>query len=75
VPASERNVIEAESEGPLAHATSIGLWGTNWAVQTLGGELSFGESESGGASVQIDIPATAIVSESDGNMKDSSSVS
>lgn len=60
VPASEQKVIAAESEQQLAHATSIGLWGTNWAIQTLGGELSFGESDLGGAAVRIDIPATAV---------------
>jgi signal transduction histidine kinase len=62
VPASEQSVIETGSERPLAHATSIGLWGTNWAVQKLGGELSFGESDLGGAAVTIEIPAGVIVS-------------
>jgi signal transduction histidine kinase len=63
VPASEQQVIATESERQLSHATSIGLWGTNWAVQTLGGDLSFGESDLGGAAVTIDVPATVLVSE------------
>jgi signal transduction histidine kinase len=63
VPPSEWDVIESESERPLAHATSIGLWGTNWAVQTLGGELSYDESDLGGAAVTIDIPSKAVVSD------------
>jgi PAS domain-containing protein len=56
IPRSERAVIEAGQEDPLAHATSLGLWGTKWAVETLGGELSFGDSDLGGAVVSIDLP-------------------
>jgi signal transduction histidine kinase len=63
IPESERAVIETEQESPLAHATTVGLWGTNWAVQSLGGELSFEESDLGGAAVCIDIPGSAVESE------------
>jgi len=63
VPESERAVIETGRESPLAHATTIGLWGTNWAVQSLGGELSFEESDLGGAAVYVDIPDSAVDSE------------
>jgi signal transduction histidine kinase len=63
IPESERAVIETGQESPLAHATTVGLWGTNWAVQSLGGELSFEESDLGGAAVCIDIPGSAVESE------------
>lgn len=63
IPESERAVIETGQESPLAHATTVGLWGTNWAVQSLGGELSFEESNLGGAAVHIDIPGSAVESE------------
>jgi len=35
---------------------SIGLWGANWAVQSLGGRLIFGKSHLGGAEVRIEVP-------------------
>lgn len=56
IPESEREVLETGREDPLAHATSMGLWGIKWAVETLGGDLSLGESELGGAAVYIDLP-------------------
>jgi signal transduction histidine kinase len=65
IPESELAVLEAGSEDPLAHATSLGLWGANWAVQTLGGDLSLGTSDLGGAMARIDLPATRLVSEND----------
>jgi signal transduction histidine kinase len=65
IPESERAVLEAGSEDPLAHATSLGLWGANWAVQTLGGDLSLGSSDLGGAMARIDLPATRLASGDD----------
>jgi signal transduction histidine kinase len=56
IPAAEREVITAGTEHDLAHGRSLGLWGTNWAVQTLGGALSFEASELGGAAVVVDLP-------------------
>lgn len=58
IPESERSVIESGVEHPNDHASSLGLWGTNWAVQSLGGDLSFGQSDLGGAAVRIDLPRT-----------------
>lgn len=57
IPEAEVAVIEASGEDPHAHASRLGLWGTNWAVQSLGGRLSFGESDLGGAAVAIHLPA------------------
>jgi len=55
IPESERAVIERRSESQLSHASSLGLWGINWAIQQLGGEISFTESELGGTAVVIQI--------------------
>ena len=56
VPETEWRVVEAGREEATDHATSLGLWGTKWAVQTLGGELSLRESDLGGTAVVIDLP-------------------
>jgi signal transduction histidine kinase len=59
IPAAERDVITAESEHDLAHGSSLGLWGANWAVQTLGGDLDFDSSDNGGTAVLIDLPGSS----------------
>lgn len=56
IPESERAVLATGREDSLTHAKSLGLWGIKWAVETLGGDLSFGDSELGGAAVCIEIP-------------------
>jgi signal transduction histidine kinase len=61
VPESEQAVIEAGEEAPLKHGSSFGLWGTNWAVRTMGGSLSFGDSDLGGAAVTITLPDAVIL--------------
>ena len=57
VPESELAVIDRRSESQLSHASSLGLWSIKWAVQQLGGELSFRESEYGGTAVEIEVTA------------------
>jgi signal transduction histidine kinase len=57
VPEMEWRAVEAGREEATDHATSLGLWGTKWAVQTLGGELSLRESDLGGTAVVVDLPA------------------
>lgn len=57
IPDAERSVIERQAESPQAHASSLGLWGTNWAVTQLGGDLSFADSDLGGTAVTIELPA------------------
>jgi signal transduction histidine kinase len=56
IPDAERAVIEAGTEDQLEHASSLGLWGANWAVQTVGGSLSFEDSDLGGTAVVITLP-------------------
>jgi signal transduction histidine kinase len=61
IPASETAVIETGQEAPLKHASSLGLWGTNWAVQAMGGSLSFGDSDLGGTAVTVTLPDPVIL--------------
>lgn len=56
IPELEASAVQTGSEGKLDHATSIGLWGTSWAVQSLGGKVTIGESHLGGAEVTMEIP-------------------
>ena len=56
IPDAERAVINAGTENPLAHASSVGLWSIDWAVRTMGGSLSFGWSDAGGTAVTIELP-------------------
>lgn len=56
IPESERVALETGEESPLQHATSLGLWSIKWGVETMGGSLSFGESDLGGAAVRIELP-------------------
>lgn len=56
IPELEATAVQTGFEGKLDHATSIGLWGANWAIQSLGGKLTIGESQFGGAAVTIEIP-------------------
>jgi signal transduction histidine kinase len=58
IPDAEWQVIEAGREEVHDHATSLGLWGTKWTVQKMGGELSRRDSESG-AAVVIDLPTSS----------------
>jgi signal transduction histidine kinase len=56
IPDAERAVIEAGTENQFEHASSLGLWGANWAVQTVGGSLSFEDSDLGGTAVVVTLP-------------------
>lgn len=56
MPQTELDVIESETEEDLAHASSFGLWGANWAIQTVGGALDFQPSHLGGTAAVIELP-------------------
>jgi PAS domain S-box-containing protein len=53
IPEFEQAVIEAGSEDPLDHGSGIGLWIVNWIVQRSRGDMEFGQSDLGGASVKL----------------------
>ena len=59
IPESEQAVIESGEELPLEHASGLGLWGANWVVQTVGGSLSFDESDLGGTAVTVTLPGVS----------------
>ncbi|MFB6297402.1 MAG: ATP-binding protein [Salinirussus sp.] len=56
IPDAEWQAIETGHEDATGHATGLGLWGTKWAIQTLGGELSRENSDLGGTAVVIELP-------------------
>ena len=57
IPRTELDVIESGTEEDLAHASSFGLWGANWAIQTVGGTLDFEPSHLGGTAAVIEFPS------------------
>jgi signal transduction histidine kinase len=57
IPEQDRTVIEEGRETDLEHGSGLGLWVLYWIVDNSGGELTFAESESGGALVRIDLRA------------------
>lgn len=57
IPRTELDVIESGTEEDLAHASSFGLWGASWAIQTVGGEVQFEPSHLGGTAAVIEFPS------------------
>jgi signal transduction histidine kinase len=57
IPQTELDVIESGTEEDLAHASSFGLWGANWAIKTVGGTLDFEPSHLGGTAAVIELPS------------------
>lgn len=47
IPTDERAVLRAESETPLSHASSIGLWLVKWMCEAQGGTARFDATEDG----------------------------
>ena len=56
IPESETNVIERGEETDLDHASSLGIWVVRWAVDRLGGTVSFERRDPTGTAVTIDLP-------------------
>jgi len=53
IPDRERQILAEETETPLEHGQGLGLWFVNWGVTQLGGDLTFGETDSRGSVVRI----------------------
>jgi PAS domain S-box-containing protein len=53
IPEEELQVLESGDETPLRHTSGLGLWLITWIVNDSAGEVEFGDSEMGGASVEI----------------------
>ncbi|WP_459824257.1 sensor histidine kinase [Halorubrum luteum] len=52
IPDNEREVLQAESETPLSHASSIGLWVIKWLCELQGGTVEF-DTTNGGTTVRL----------------------
>lgn len=51
IPASERVAVESGRETQLEHASGLGLWLVRWVLDGVDGELTFPDTEAGGAVV------------------------
>jgi signal transduction histidine kinase len=54
IPDRELRSLDAGTETPLQHGTGLGLWQLQWAVTTIGGELSFDTAD--GTTVRFTVP-------------------
>ncbi len=54
IPGDELDSLDAGTETPLQHGTGLGLWQLNWAVTTMGGDLSF--ETNNGTTVVFTVP-------------------
>jgi len=58
VPETERNVVTGQQDiTQLEHASGLGLWLVKWIVEGYGGEVQFEDSELGGTTAVIRLPA------------------
>lgn len=55
IPESELDVFSAGGETPLHHSKGVGLWLVNWVVESYGGDVSFGRTDSGGNVVALEL--------------------
>lgn len=55
IPDGEITPLVRGHERPLDHTTGIGLWFVYWLVDHSNGDLSFDQSETGGAAVEISL--------------------
>lgn len=56
IPEQERRAVIDGEVTPLHHSSGLGLWVTKWVMETIGGELSFEESDLGGTTVVLRLP-------------------
>jgi len=57
IPEIETDVLNDETEiSSTYHGSGVGLWVMQWAVNSLGGDLSFEENSPRGNLVQIALP-------------------
>lgn len=54
IPEPELESLDSGTETPLQHGTGLGLWQLQWAVTTMGGELSFETTD--GTTVRFTVP-------------------
>ena len=56
IPDMERNVLDSETEGPVAHSRGLGLWAVTWLVRRLGGSVTIDEDHDGETRVELVFP-------------------
>ncbi|GAB7008280.1 PAS domain-containing sensor histidine kinase [Halorubrum trueperi] len=60
IPSTEIEVLREDVEtSSTFHGTGVGLWVMQWCVESLGGELSFGENDPRGNVVSVSLPKAA----------------
>lgn len=56
-PAEELVVHSAQTETPLQHSTGIGLWLTQWIIDSYDGDVSVENADAGGTNVTVKLPS------------------
>lgn len=59
IPDHEAGAFEATEETALEHGSGLGLWLARWGTTTLGGDIAYRESETGGTAVILQLPQAA----------------
>jgi signal transduction histidine kinase len=55
IPETELDVFSTGAETPLHHSKGVGLWLVTWVVESYGGDVSFGRTDSGGNVVTLEL--------------------
>jgi signal transduction histidine kinase len=58
IPEAERAALSQSEEGPLHHASGLGLWLVQWVVEALEGDVSFADRHPRGTVVTVTVPVT-----------------
>jgi signal transduction histidine kinase len=56
LPEVEREVLESETEGPVAHSRGLGLWAVTWLVRRIGGSVTVSDGHDGGTRIELTLP-------------------
>jgi signal transduction histidine kinase len=56
IPDHERVAVSEQTEDPLRHGSSIGLWLVQWGVDRLGGTLQIDDNDPRGTVVTVSVP-------------------
>jgi len=67
---SEYDVLQRGTETPLQHGSGIGLWIVKWAIDHIGGDVSFSARDPRGTNVTVSVPTVgaAPVADDDGRV-------
>ncbi|QZX99933.1 histidine kinase N-terminal 7TM domain-containing protein [Halobaculum rubrum] len=65
IPEAELRGIRSETETALSHGSGLGLWVVRWGTRLLGAELSFEDRDPTGTAVTVQLPAHALVNQTE----------